>query len=83
MCFYLWSVCLSFSHFHTHTHSFSLSFSLSVHRDLKPQNILLKVTENEVIPVISDFGLCRKIPADQSHVITKYGMAGTLGWTAP
>ena len=41
------------------------------------------MTENEVIPVISDFGLCRKIPADQSHVKTKYGKAGTIGWTAP
>ena len=68
---------------HAHTLSLSHSFSLSVHRDLKPQNILLKVTENEVIPVISDFGLCRKKPADQSYVTTKYGMAGTLGWTAP
>ena len=38
---------------------------------------------NEVIPVISDFGLCRKIPIDQSYVTTKYGMAGTLGWIAP
>ena len=40
-------------------------------------------SSNEVIPVISDFGLCRKIPADQSHISTKYGLAGTFGWTAP
>ena len=58
--------------------------TLTVHRDLKPQNILLKLTlSNEVIALISDFGLCRELAADQTHMITKYGMAGTLGWIAP
>ena len=60
------------------------TFSLLVHRDVKPQNILLKViTSNEVKALISDCDLCRKVPDDQRYVITQYGMAGTLGWIAP
>ena len=38
---------------------------------------------NEVIPLISDFGLCRELADGQTHMTTKYGMAGTLGWIAP
>ena len=38
---------------------------------------------NEVIAVISDFGLCRELAADQTHMTTVHGMAGTLGWIAP
>ena len=60
--------------------------TLTVHRDLKPQNILLKLTpspSNEVIALISDFGLCRELANNQTHMTTKYGMAGTLGWIAP
>ena len=38
---------------------------------------------NEVIPLISDFGLCRELNAGQTHVTTVYGMAGTFGWIAP
>ena len=57
---------------------------LTVHRDLKPQNILLKLTpSNEVIPLISDFGLCHELAPNRTHMTTKYGMAGTLGWIAP
>ena len=60
------------------------TFSLLVHRDVKPQNILLKViTSNEVKALISDCDLCRKVPDGQRYVITQYGMAGTLGWIAP
>ena len=59
-------------------------FFLSVHRDLKPHNILLKETPSkEVIALISDFGLCRKIPLGRNTVSTKAGWAGTIGWIAP
>ena len=35
------------------------------------------------MPLISDFGLCRKLADGRSQMTTKYGMAGTLGWIAP
>ena len=41
------------------------------------------IPPNEVIALISDFGLCRVLADDQTHMTTKYGMKGTLGWIAP
>ncbi|XP_028800632.1 cold-responsive protein kinase 1-like [Neltuma alba] len=49
-----------------------------IHRDIKTNNILL---DNDLQPRISDFGLARLLPKDQSHLSTKF--AGTLGYTAP
>lgn len=71
-----------------------------VHRDIKPQNILVappkvmhrkdasKKHSQEVLgPVrmlISDFGLCKKLEADQSSFrATTAHAAGTSGWRAP
>ena len=64
-----------------------------VHRDLKPQNILVadlkKSTTNSVNPsarlLISDFGLCKKLDADQSsfRATTQNAALGTSGWRAP
>ena len=66
------------------TFSLNLPPPLAVHRDVKPQNILLKVVApNEVKALISDCDLCRKVPDGQRYVTTQYGMAGTLGWVAP
>ena len=65
-----------------------------VHRDIKPQNIL--VSAPKVIPsnpsstvqtprlLISDFGLCKKLEGDQnSFRATTAHAAGTSGWRAP
>ena len=64
-----------------------------VHRDLKPQNILVNPPRKSVVPntrqecarlVISDFGLCKKLDADQSSFrATTAQAAGTSGWRAP
>lgn len=65
-----------------------------VHRDIKPQNIL--VAAPKVLPLnpsstlqpprilISDFGLCKKLEGDQnSFRATTAHAAGTSGWRAP
>jgi serine/threonine-protein kinase/endoribonuclease IRE1 len=54
-----------------------------VHRDIKPQNILVSARG---AMLISDFGLCRKLDMDQTSFLpTMYGnaAAGTAGWRAP
>ncbi|KAF8607337.1 hypothetical protein BDV93DRAFT_603948 [Ceratobasidium sp. AG-I] len=54
-----------------------------VHRDIKPQNILVSARG---AMLISDFGLCRKLEVDQtSFMPTVWGgaAAGTAGWRAP
>lgn len=64
-----------------------------VHRDIKPQNILVSAPKsNPAVPsihqqprlLISDFGLCKKLEADQnSFRATTAHAAGTSGWRAP
>ena len=64
-----------------------------VHRDIKPQNILMSVPKklpsnpNLFQPprlLISDFGLCKKLEGDQSSFrATTAHAAGTTGWRAP
>lgn len=64
-----------------------------VHRDIKPQNILVSAPKaNPALPtspqqprlLISDFGLCKKLEADQnSFRATTAHAAGTSGWRAP
>jgi serine/threonine-protein kinase/endoribonuclease IRE1 len=69
-----------------HLHALKL-----VHRDIKPQNILISSppagsARGGYRMLISDFGLCKKLDVDQTSFLpTAYGAlaAGTVGWRAP
>jgi serine/threonine-protein kinase/endoribonuclease IRE1 len=58
-----------------------------VHRDIKPQNILVgapNFRSNRPRLLISDFGLCKKLHSDEySFGATTAQHAGTVGWRAP
>ena len=58
-----------------------------IHRDLKPQNILLQFQESPLREcprvLISDFGLSRKLVEMESSFHATAKAAGTLGWRAP
>ncbi|XP_069023754.1 serine/threonine-protein kinase/endoribonuclease IRE1 [Embiotoca jacksoni] len=64
----------------SHLHSLNI-----VHRDLKPRNILLSGPSalGRVRAVISDFGLCKKIPDGRCSFSLRSGIPGTEGWIAP
>lgn len=56
-----------------------------VHRDLKPQNILIKFVGTErkkPLVLISDFGLSRRLVESESSFHAT-AASGTLGWRAP
>lgn len=62
-----------------------------IHRDIKPQNILIASPKRGKDPgshrmLISDFGLCKKLEFDQTSFLPSVGgalAAGTVGWRAP
>lgn len=58
---------------------------LSVHRDLKPCNILISVpnSHGQIRAVISDFGLCKKLQGGRHSFSLRSGIPGTEGWIAP
>ncbi|EXJ78657.1 IRE protein kinase [Capronia coronata CBS 617.96] len=72
-----------------HLHSLKL-----VHRDIKPQNVLVKAVKSNRPPtglpklqfVISDFGLCKPLeegPESTFAPTANHTAAGTTGWRAP
>lgn len=66
-------------------HSLSLHSLPVVHRDLKPGNILMAGpdSQGQSRVVISDFGLCKKLPAGRWSFSLRSGIPGTEGWMAP
>uniref|UniRef100_A0A0N5C9S6 non-specific serine/threonine protein kinase n=1 Tax=Strongyloides papillosus TaxID=174720 RepID=A0A0N5C9S6_STREA len=56
-----------------------------VHRDIKPQNILLSRNPQTgyVRVLISDFGLCKRLKFNCNSISRVSGMTGTEGWMAP
>ena len=58
--------------------------SCSVHRDIKPHNVLIsKPNAHGVVKaMISDFGLCKKLATGRHSFSSRSGI-GTEGWIAP
>lgn len=56
-----------------------------VHRDIKPQNVLLSLPDvhKRVRAMISDFGLCKKLNFGKTSFSRRSGITGTEGWIAP
>nr|XP_058892947.1 serine/threonine-protein kinase/endoribonuclease IRE2 isoform X2 [Kogia breviceps] len=63
-----------------HLHSLHI-----VHRDLKPGNVLITRPDSQGRGrvVLSDFGLCKKLPAGRCSFSLRSGVPGTEGWMAP
>ncbi|KAM5328708.1 serine/threonine-protein kinase/endoribonuclease IRE2 isoform 4-T4 [Glossophaga mutica] len=63
-----------------HLHSLHI-----VHRDLKPANVLITGLDSQGRGrvVLSDFGLCKKLPAGRCSFSLHSGVPGTDGWIAP
>ena len=53
-----------------------------LHRDLKPGNILVKITNNYVYVRIADYGLARMVSDGEDSILTR-SKIGTHSWKAP
>ncbi|EGT39975.1 CBN-IRE-1 protein [Caenorhabditis brenneri] len=64
-----------------------LHASKIVHRDMKPQNVLITTASQrgKMRAVISDFGLCKRVQPGKNSISRGIasGLAGTDGWIAP
>ncbi|MCL1893587.1 MAG: serine/threonine-protein kinase [Holophagaceae bacterium] len=56
-----------------------------IHRDMKPQNILMAITpEGEYVPKITDFGISKKLDADKSQLFShSLTGVGSLSYASP
>ncbi|WVQ78180.1 hypothetical protein IAT38_000263 [Cryptococcus sp. DSM 104549] len=55
-----------------------------IHRDIKPQNVLVSRAASGLRMLVSDFGLARRLDQGQSSFApTGNNLAGSLGWRAP
>ena len=52
---------------------------------MKPRNVLIsqKASSGEARALLSDFGLCRKLPNGKVSYTAASGITGTEGWIAP
>uniref|UniRef100_A0A670KH24 non-specific serine/threonine protein kinase n=1 Tax=Podarcis muralis TaxID=64176 RepID=A0A670KH24_PODMU len=66
-------------------HSMNTLCVFSVHRDLKPCNILISApnSHGKIRAIISDFGLCKKLQRGRRSFSLRSGIPGTEGWIAP